>query len=126
MKVNIKIGKNEKGKKYDELSGELIFEGEYLNGKRNEKGKVYNRKGKLKYETELIDDYERTVITDQDDNKIKDLTNINNIIKEYFEYTNDAIIFEGEYSKGNRNGEERLDFYYGGLRFEGEFLNGQR
>ena len=35
-----------KGKEYNEY-GELIFEGEYLNGKRNGKGKEYY-KGKLK------------------------------------------------------------------------------
>ena len=34
-----------KGKEYDEYDGELIFEGEYLNGKRNGKGKEYNKDG---------------------------------------------------------------------------------
>ena len=38
--------RNGKGKEYDGL-GELEFEGEYLNGKRNGKGKVYDYYGKL-------------------------------------------------------------------------------
>ena len=33
--------KNGKGKEYN-IHGYLIFEGEYLNGKRNGKGKIYN------------------------------------------------------------------------------------
>ena len=38
--------RNGKGKEYYD-NGELIFEGGYLNGKRNGKGKEYNNKGKL-------------------------------------------------------------------------------
>jgi len=37
-------------KEYNIFTDELIFEGEYLNGKRNEKGKEYNNKGKLEFE----------------------------------------------------------------------------
>ena len=40
--------RNGKGKEYDEF-GELIFEGEYLNGQRNGKGKEYY-KGELIFE----------------------------------------------------------------------------
>jgi len=32
------------------MSGNLKYEGEYLNGKRNGKGKEYNRNGELIYE----------------------------------------------------------------------------
>ena len=39
---------NEKGKEYD--YGKIIFEGEYLNGKRKE----YNLKGNLKFEGEFL------------------------------------------------------------------------
>ena len=42
LKVNIKWKKNGKGKEYDR-DDNLIFEGEYLNGKRwNGKGKEYD------------------------------------------------------------------------------------
>ena len=34
--------------------GKLEFEGEYLNGKRNGKGKEYDGKGKLEYEGEYL------------------------------------------------------------------------
>ena len=48
--------KNGKGKEY--WNGELEFEGEYLNGKRNGKGKEYWNDGKLKFEGEYLDDIE--------------------------------------------------------------------
>ena len=44
--------RNGKGKEYD--YGELIFEGEYLNGKRNGKGKEYDGNGNLIFEAEYI------------------------------------------------------------------------
>ena len=39
-------------KEYDEFGGK--FEGEYLNGKRNGKGKEYDYEGKLKFEGEYL------------------------------------------------------------------------
>ena len=40
--------KNGKGKEYNDYNGKLVFEGEYLNGVRwNGKGKEYNEEGKL-------------------------------------------------------------------------------
>ena len=44
---------NGKGKEYDDY-GHLIYEGEYLNGKRNGKGKEYDKNGKLKFEGEYL------------------------------------------------------------------------
>ena len=41
-----------KGKEYYGEDDYLIFEGEYLNGKRNGKGKEYNRAGNVKFEGE--------------------------------------------------------------------------
>ena len=51
-----KIGeRNGKGKEYDKLNDKLIFEGEYLNGKRwNGKGKEYYNYRKLKFEGEYL------------------------------------------------------------------------
>ena len=40
LKENIQMEKNGEGKE-DDIIGRLIFEGEYLNGKRNGKGKEY-------------------------------------------------------------------------------------
>ena len=45
--------KHGKGKEYDR-SGKLVFEGEYLNGKKNGKGKEYDFFGKLKFEGEYL------------------------------------------------------------------------
>ena len=42
-------------KEYDTDKGILIFEGEYLKGKRNGKGKEYYGFGGLKYEGEYLD-----------------------------------------------------------------------
>ena len=44
--------RNGKGKLYYE--GNLIFEGDYLNGKRNGKGKEFFLNGILKYEGEYL------------------------------------------------------------------------
>ena len=43
--------RNGKGKEYKE-NGYIRFEGEYLNGKRNSKGKEYDWDGKLKLKFE--------------------------------------------------------------------------
>ena len=47
---------NGKVKEYNDYN-ELTFEGEYLNGKRNGKGKEYygNGNGKLRFEGEFLD-----------------------------------------------------------------------
>ena len=45
--------RNGKGKEYDYYK-RLKFEGEYLNGKRNGKGKEYDSNGKLKFEGEYL------------------------------------------------------------------------
>ena len=47
--------RNGKGKEYDDKK--LEFEGEYLNGKRNGKGKEYYNNGKLRFEGEYLYNY---------------------------------------------------------------------
>ena len=47
--------RNGKGKEYG-YYGELIFEGEYLNGERNGKGKEYDYNGNLIFEGEYLND----------------------------------------------------------------------
>ena len=46
--------KNGLGKEYNLYTNELIFEGEYINGKRHGKGKEYNYNGKLEFEGEYL------------------------------------------------------------------------
>jgi len=45
---------NKIGKEYNGYDDRLIFEGEYLNGKRNGKGKEYLPNGKLLFEGEYL------------------------------------------------------------------------
>ena len=63
-------------KEYDFDYGFLIFEGEYLNGKRNGKGKEYYMNSKLKFEGEYLNGQKQKG-------------------KEY--YDNGKLKFEGEY-----------------------------
>ena len=44
--------RNGQGKEYDD--GELLFAGEYLDGKRNGQGKEYYKDGDLKFEGEYL------------------------------------------------------------------------
>ena len=65
-----------KGKEFNGYKDILIYEGEYLYGKRNGKGKEYNYFGQLEYEGEYLNG--------KRNGKGK-------------EYDNDKLIFEGEY-----------------------------
>ena len=77
--------KNGNVKEYNS-KGELEFEGEYVEGIRNGKGKEY-------YNNELIFEGEYS------NNK-----RWNGKSKEYDKYT-DRLIYEGEYLNGERNGK---------------------
>ena len=46
--------RNGKGKEYNLFDGKLEFEGEYLNGKRNGKGKEYYFDCRLRFEGEYL------------------------------------------------------------------------
>ena len=81
----------------------LIFEGEYLNGERNGKGKEYNKKGNLIFEGKYLNgktwdgkgyDAKKNIIYELKDGK--------GFVKEY--YPNNILKFEGEYLNGERNG----------------------
>ena len=74
---------NGKGKEYDFYKGYLEYEGEFLNGKKNGKGKeyVYSKEGTFIYEGEFLNDEK------------------NGEGKEFF---NGELIFEGQYSNGIR------------------------
>ena len=82
-----------------------MFEGEYLNGKRNGKGKEYYKDGELMFEGEYL----------------------NGICLNGKEYDyNGKLKFEGEYLNGERNGKGKEYYKDGELKFEGEYLNGKR
>ena len=65
----------------------LLYEGEYLNGKRNGKGKKYNSYGKIEFEGEYFND-----------------KMWNGVIKEY-SYKDDFLVYEGKYINGEKNGK---------------------
>ena len=45
---------NRFGKEYNSFNDNLVYEGEYLNGERNGKGKEYNWSGKIIFEGEYL------------------------------------------------------------------------
>ena len=98
---------NGKVKEYDD-DGKLRFEGEYIDGKLNGKGKEY-RNDRLRFEGEYING------------------KLNGTGKEYDD--DGRLIFEGEYLNGERHGKGKEYDYYdfkNYLKFEGEYLNGKK
>ena len=72
---------NKKGKECNILTDEIIFKGEYSKGKRNGKGKEYNKDGYTIFEGEYLNG--------KRNGKGK-------------EYNENGIAFEGEYLKGKK------------------------
>ena len=70
--------------------GQLKFEGEYLNGKRNGKGKEYNNDGQLIFEGEYLNGVRN--------GKGK-------------EYINGELVFEGEYINDEINPWKEEEYY---------------
>jgi len=100
----------------------LIFEGEYLNGLRNGKGKEYNYEGKLKFEGEYLNGNKwNGKGYDGSNNVVYELKNGKGYVKEY--YSDGILSFEGEYLNGLRNGKGKEYNYEGILEFEGEYFN---
>ena len=124
--TNIKNGKGVEYKiKKDNI---LVFKGEYLNGKRNGKGREYYDNNNLKYQGEYkegkIWNGKGYDINGKLEFEVKDG---NGKGKEY-QICSGNIIFEGEYLNGIRNGKGKE--YYNDyddlvLKFEGEYLNGK-
>ena len=94
---------------YDSFNGQLIYEGEYLNDKRNGKGREYYPNGKLKFEGEYLNG-KRTGNGKKYD--------------KVYEFLN----YDGEYLNGKKNGKGReyRKKYFSNLIFEGEYINGQK
>ena len=94
--------KNGKGfvKEYDFDSLYLQYEGEYLYGKRNGKGKEYWN-DELRYEGEYLNGEKHGKG------------------KEYFR---GVLVFEGEYLNGKRKGQGKEYYEDSKIRFEGEYL----
>ena len=83
-------------------NGNLVYECEFVDGKRNGKGKEYYREGKLKFEGLFVNGLKwEGKEYDLDGNIIYELKNGNGKVKEYSGY---YLKFEGEYLNGKRNG----------------------
>ena len=136
--------KNGKGKEYNILNDELIFEGDYiddkrtgygkeyyekekiryegkyLNGKRNGKGKEYYKNGSIKFEGIYLFGLKyKGKGYDKYGKILYELENGKGFVKEINDIN--KIIFEGEYP----NGKGKEYFYKKDkIKFEGDYING--
>ena len=107
--------RNGKGKEYKE--DRVIFEGEYLNGKRNGNGKEYIYIGFLQ---KL--DFEGSYLNGLRSGEGKEYQ-----FTKYNEDGDDGLAFEGSYLNGLRQGKGKEYFSItGSLIFEGEYSKGKR
>jgi len=107
--------RNDKGKEQILNSNVIIFEGEYLNGKRNGKGKEYYYNGKLKFKGKYLNGFKiKGKGYDEEGNKILKIKS-NGKEKEF--YKNGKNQFEGEYLNGKRWNGKRYN-YSGKFIFE--------
>ena len=140
--------KNNKGKEYNGFDDTLIYDGEYLNGKKNGKGIEYYFDGSIEFEGEYLNGQRRKgkefnyfyrlvyegeylyrirwngKICYTSTNNIIEIKNNEQNIKEY----NNAgeLEFEGEYLNGKRNGKGKEYYPSGVVKFEGEYINGMK
>ena len=118
--------KNGKGKEYD-INGNVIYEGEYLDNERKfEIKKEYDINGNLIYVAEYSN-YEKKVLTKEERYHLSLETSLKNGIENGKAklYRNDKLISELEYINGKLNGKiEEEEENHG--KFIGEYLNGNR
>ena len=117
--------RNGKGKEFD-YEGKLIYEGEYLKGKRNGKGKEYYKNGQLLFAGEYLNGKKWNGNGYNIYGELKfEIKEGKGYIKEYGFYSG-KLVFEGEYKNGERNGNGKEYDYNYKLIFEGKYLNGRR
>ena len=136
----IKNDNNGTCKEYSLDEDQLVFEGEYSNGKRNGKGKEYGKYNDIIFEGEYLNGKKFKGVGYYKNKKMFELDKGEG--KEY--YNNGQIKFEGEYLNNKRfngklydiNGNIEFeikygkgfgkDYYYNGiLKYEGDYLNGK-
>ena len=121
--------RNWKGKEYDN-NGKVIYKGEYLDGKRwNGKGKEYDNNGKLIYEGKYLNG-ERNCKGKEYDNNSKPIYEGEYLNWKIFENKHNKIHFhllrvEGNLKNGFLDGIVKY-YHNGNLEYEGEYLNGER
>ena len=137
------IDTNGKGKEYELITNQLLFEGEYKNGKRNGKGIELYENGKIKFEGEYLNGKRYKGKGYNIENKLELEIEKDGTIKEY--YSENKLKFEGKIFYGrkwngkgfNYEGKEEYEIkngrgyvkeydYEGKLVYEGEYINGER
>ena len=115
--------RNGKGKEYD-CKGTITFEGEYKEGKRWT-GRVYDVDGKKEYDLKDGNGYlvESNYLTTFFEGEIKNGER-NGKGKEYGD--NYIVEYEGDYVNDKKNGKGKSYHYGGKLKFEGDFKNGEK
>ena len=112
---------NGKGKLYD-YNGNLIFDGDYINGKRNGKVIEYYEdiEGNPEQDSNLLVKYEGRYIDDQKNGEGKEF--------QYDEENNAEIVFEGVYKNGEKWNGVGKEYYAmpDKLLFSGEYREGKR
>ena len=118
-----------------------MYEGEFIDGKRNGKGKEYDDEGKVIFEGEFKNgeiwngygekgwfegEFKNGKIynTKPNDKNCR-IKNGEGYVKLF--NTNGLLLFEGEYKNGEENGKgKEYDRYKGKLKYEGEYKNGEK
>ena len=93
------------------------FQGEYLNGKRNGRGKEYDYWGNLSFEGKYLND-NKFIGTQYKNYRTYKIDNSNGVGEDYDIEGN--LIFKGEYLNGEKNGKGRKYDTFSHLIFEGE------
>ena len=116
--------RNGNGVEYHCKNGKIIFEGEFKHGKRNGKGKEYDIEGDIIFIGEYLNGKKWNGYGNKNNNKkYYEIINGKGFINES---DIDGIKFyEGEYDKGERNGKGR-EYSVSHLIFVGEYKNGKR
>ena len=94
-----------KGKEYIGCNDDLMYEGEFLYGERNGKGKEYDKYGRIEFEGEYLNGKRNGKGEEYEHGKIK---------------------FKGEYLNGIRHGQGKEYDLFGNINFDGVFLNGKK
>ena len=111
----------EKQRNIYNYNGKLIFDGEYLKGKRNGKEKEYDDEGKLIFEGEYLNGKRWNGNGyDNNNNIVYKLKDGKGLIKEY-KYG--RLIFDGLYLNGQRNGKGKEYNYDDNLIFLLDYLH---
>ena len=111
------------GKKYHEITGKLMFEGDFLYG-RKKKGKEYI-KGNLEFEGEFLFNKKwNGKGYDKNNIEIYELKNGNGRVREY-DLFEETLKYEGGYHNGKRSGQGQ-EFDGNKVIFSGEYSNGKR